>query len=245
MIRKYAARLLAAFVLTFSVGATQTLAASCKYYLTAAPGQPGYAKVAIVDNVFIIEFWRARPRTLYTIWTDHKNRATGDLAHDYPIDRGALARGVAPTFASTAGVTSGMGLDVNGVVTDKWGNATHRIILDHELLRKGDSPVVGESLAMQGLNRVGGGWLRIYEKRQVEKEASLQKTDSRTGLPLLERSTAQGITVVVHPDRVTHGHTPGVGGVDHFPAFNGDFPEWCRVADDDDHDDDEKETKAD
>jgi hypothetical protein len=177
----------------------------------------------------VIVFRGVRPDALYTLWTDHRNRATGDLADDYPIDQGALPRGVAPTFATITRVTSGMGLDRNGVVTDEFGNAIRFLILDYRLLEEGVSPVVGAQLATQGLNRVGGGWLRVYENPHVDVAASLQKTNPKTGLPLVGRSTAQGITIVVHPDRVTHGHTPGVGGVDHFPAFSGDFPDECLV----------------
>ena len=72
-----------------------------------------------------------------------------------------------------------------------------------------------------GLNRVGGGWLRQYrEKVNIEDpddppnlipNPSLQEVDLDTGFPVLVRFTAQGITIVSHPDFVTHGHTPGVG----------------------------------
>jgi len=229
----------AALALNFTIGAHDTFAATCEYYLTAADDQGGAARVRIKDTQFSIEFWGATPNTLYTIWTDHRNRATKALADDYPLKQGALERGVAPTFASTAGVTSGMGLDVNSVITDSGGNGKLKIELDYHLLRKGDSPVVGAGLAMQGRNRVGGGWMRVYTNPDTEKEASLQKTDPKTGLPLLERSTAQGITIVQHPDQVSHGHTPGIGGVDHFPGFFGDFPDWCRTAEDDDDEEDD------
>ena len=112
---------------------------------------------------------------------------------------------------------------------------SHIVQLDYELLRPGDSPVVFGTLAMQGPNRVGGHWMRIYDppkKKKAKETASLQLTDGDDdddddGLPLLERSTPQGITIVRHPDFVTHGHTPGVGGVDHFSAFKGDFPAAC------------------
>ena len=53
-----------------------------------------------------------------------------------------------------------MGLDANAVITDGAGNGVLHAQLDYELLEPGASPVVGEGLAMQGLNRVGGGWLR-------------------------------------------------------------------------------------
>jgi len=232
MNKKNVVYLLTAIALSISIGNAQATTVGCTYHLTPAPNQSGAARVTIRGRVVFIRIWRANPKSLYTIWTDHKNRATGELATDYPIDKGALPRGVAPTFASTAGVTSGMGLDPNSIVTNHWGNGGLRIILDHKLLRPGNSPVVGADLVMQGLNRIGGGWLRVYENPHIEEAASLQRTNLRTGLPLLERSTAQGITIVAHPDKVSHGHTPGVGGVDHFPAFSGDFPHWCRYTKD-------------
>jgi len=119
-----------------------------------------------------------------------------------------------------------MALDANGVITNGSGDATLNVTLDYDLLAPGDSPVVGEELAMQGLNRVGGGWLRDYPE-DPNVQASLQKTDETTGRPLVQRSTAQGITIQYHPDKITHGHTPGVGGIDHFPGYNGDFPSSC------------------
>jgi hypothetical protein len=213
-------------VLSLFAGVSGTFGASCVYDLNPAKGQPGSAEVSIVDNTLSIAFRRANPDTLYTIWVDHRNRATGKLAPDYPLAQGALPRGVAPAFATTEGVTSGMGLDRNAVITDSLGDADVTISLDYGLLEQGDSPVVGEQLAMQGKNRVGGGWLRMYPIDPT-LQASLQVTDPTTGLPLVQRSTAQGITIVVHPDFVSHGHTPGVGGVDHFSAFSGDFPSAC------------------
>jgi len=249
------AGLVGATAIALLVHPGDALSASCKYFLKSVSKQQGSAEVSIEGNLFRIDFFRATPNSLYTIWTDHRNRATGELAKDYPQNKDALPRGVAPTFASIAGVTSGMRLDPNGVITDRYGNASLTLILDYELLRSGDSPVVGAGLAMQvlkspstkdhatRLNRVGGGWLRVYQSSDT---ASLQKTNPKTKLPVLERSTAQGMTVVVHPDFVTHGHTPGVGDVDHFPAFNGDFPFWCRVASEyEDDDDDEEEEKDD
>jgi len=213
--------------LILSVYATTSIAASCTYLLNPSGDQPGSAKVSITDKTFSIAFRKANPNTMYTIWVDFRNRATPpELAGDYPLDQGALARGVAPAFATTEGVTSGMGLDRNAVITDKRGDANLKIPLDYALLEEGASPVVGEQLAMQGKNRVGGGWLREYPA-DPSIQASRQVTDPKTGLPLVQRSTAQGITVVKHPDAVSHGHTPGVGGVDHLPAFNGDFPADC------------------
>ena len=212
---------------------------ACQYDLNPSSGQPGTATVDINASRFLIQFTNARPNTLYTIWADHRNRGTLQLADDYPLGEGALARGVAPVFGTTAGVTSGMGLDANSIITNSQGNATLSVPLDYNLLGRTASPVVGAGLNMQGVNRVGGGWLRVYPEDQ-EVTASLQVTDPGTGLPLLHRSTVQGITVQWHPDDISHGHTPGVGGVDHFPAFSGDFPQECSTgngsSDDDDDD---------
>lgn len=230
----------------------------CEYQLTTATGEPGDAFVAIHGTELEIEVVGARANTLYTVWIDFKNRGTGELAADYPschgipknpncdddpdLDKGALPRGVAPAFETTAGVTAGMGLDENAFITDELGNAVFESELDYELLRPGDSPVVGAELTMQGRNRVGGYWLRQYETAPYPPMlcpdptdptspcpmASLQVVDPQTGLPRLHRATAQGITIVGHNDFITHGHTPGVGGVrggpgDHFPGFKGDF----------------------
>lgn len=212
--------------LSLFVGADVALAGTCTYKLTPAAGQPGTARVTITNNRFTVKFRRARPNTLYTVWIDFRNRASGELTLDYPLDKGALPRGVAPTFASTAGVKSGMGLDKNAIITGGRGNATLNVTLDYDLFEPEGSPVVGEGLTMHGLNRVGGGWLRVYPERP-DIVASTQLTDRKTGLPLLERSTAQGITIVGHPDRISHGHTPGVKNVDHFSAYSGDFPFDC------------------
>lgn len=195
----------------------------CEFDLTTS--DVGIATVKIVATVFEIEISDARPNTLYTVWVDFKNRARNELSDDYPLGKGALERGVAPAFATTAGVTAGMGLDLNGIITDDQGRASVTAILDYNLLGPGASPVVSDKLAMQGANRVSGYWLRIYE--DANERPSLQVTDPETGLPRLERATAQGITMVRHPDFVTHGHTPGVRGVDHFSGFKGDFPPDC------------------
>lgn len=212
--------------LKIKVGDGPSPCGECIYDLKSARDQPGVAAVMVANNRFEVRFRGANPETLYTVWNDYRNRATLQLADDYPLDEGALPRGVAPTFPTTAPVTAGLGLDPNAVITDREGNATLTLNLDYSLLKPGASPVVGVSLAMQGLNRVGGGWLRVYDE-DPNDVASLQVTDSTNGLPLVQRSTAQGITIVKHPDKVSHGHTPGVGKVDHFPAFSGDFPAEC------------------
>jgi len=106
---------------------------------------------------------RAAPNTLYTVWVDHRSRATGDLAADYPLDEGALERGVAPAFATDAPVYDGMLPDLNALITDADGHARLDVELDYNLLEAGSSPVVGGELATQGANVVGGYWLRQYE----------------------------------------------------------------------------------
>jgi len=226
-------------ILTVILGASMILSAEgvvardkqlkldCKYTLDNAAGQPGNAIVKYFsNNELVIIFKGANPYTLYTTWIDHRNRSQLALAPDYPLNQGAIPRGVAPAFKSTQGVRAGMGLDANGVVTNGYGNAVMKVTLDYDILENGNSPVVGAELAMQGFNRIGGGWLRTYSL-DPNVSASLQVTNPKTGLPVLPRSTPQGITIVKHPDTVTHGHTPGVGGVDHFPAYKGDFPSKC------------------
>lgn len=204
------------------------LAGNCNYTLENSSGQAGSAKVIIKPNGQLkVKFRKARPYTLYTVWIDHKNRASGELAADYPLGQGALERGVAPAFATTAGVTSGVGLDANAVVTNAKGNATLNVLLDYDLLAEGDSPVVNGELTMQGMNRVGGAWLREYPQ-PVDVMPSVQ-TPSAADITVakLPRSTPQGVTIVRHDDFISHGHTPGVGNVDHFSAFKGDFPADC------------------
>ena len=132
--------------------------AACKYDLTPSSGQPGTATVDITENRFQIEFSNANPNTLYTIWADHRNRATLQLADDYPLGEGALPRGVAPVFATTAGVTSGMGLDANAIVTNSQGNGILSVPLDYNLLGKTTSPVVGGRSGHAGI-KSGRRWL--------------------------------------------------------------------------------------
>ncbi|MFK7732832.1 MAG: hypothetical protein AB8B48_14525 [Pseudomonadales bacterium] len=203
-------------------------AGSCNYKLENSSSQSGTARVIVKPNGrFKVKFKNARAYTLYTVWIDHKNRASDQLAADYPLDQGALERGVAPAFASTTGVTSGVGLDANAVITNANGNATLNVKLDYDLLAEGDSPVVSGELTMQGMNRVGGAWLREYPQ-PVDVMPSVQ-TPSVADITVasLPRSTPQGVTVVRHDDFISHGHTPGVGNVDHFSAFKGDFPASC------------------
>jgi len=191
------------------------------FELPPSTGEIGRCFVTIDENQLSLSVVGAHPDSMYTIWVDFRNRATLTYPEDYPPN--AESRGVAPAMASTQGVTSGIGRDRNSFVTDGQGNATFTVTLDYELLDRGDSPVVFGQLSMQGPNRVGGQWMRVYENDDPAN-ASLQQTDPTTGLPLVRRATAQGLTIVRHPDMVTHGMTPGVGGVDHSPGFAGDFP---------------------
>ncbi len=185
------------------------------------------AKVTIDGDKLKVKLKDAQPDTLYTVWIDFRNRAAGKVPPpDFPV---AYAQQVAPAFGSRDPVYDGMRLDLNTIVTDENGKGELNRRLDYELLTPYDSPVVGMSLAVEGLNRVGGYWLRTYPVDPFIS-ASNQTTDSN-GDPLLVRSTAQGITIVRHPDFISHGHTPGVKNVDHYSAFSGDFP---AVDDDDD-----------
>ena len=84
--------------------------------------------------------------------------------------------------------------------------------------------MVAAGLAVQGLNIIGGGWMRVYNQ-DPNTEASLQVV--RKGRPLVERATAQGLTIVRHADFISHGHTPGTKNIDHFSGFKGDFPKGC------------------
>jgi len=200
---------------------------ACIYVLDLSGSETGEATARVQEGGVGIQIDGGEPNSLYTVWVDFTSRATGELPADYPEE--GLDRGVAPAFASTAPVFAGMGIDPNGMITDENGDARAIFLLDYNVLAVGDSPLVHENLSMHGLNRVGGFWVRQYPV-DPELEASLQTTDPDTGLPLLARATPAGITIVRHPDLVTHGHTPGVGDVDHFSSFKGDFPEECLTA---------------
>lgn len=221
----------ATLLLLLSLGLVSSPAVAdkkCKYPLSRSGEEIGTAGVEYdaKKRELKIKVKSAFRNTMYTVWIDFRNRATGQLADDYPLKLGALERGVAPSFATTAGVTNGIILDPNAFVTDKKGKKDFKVKLDYDILARASSPVVAGELALQGQSRVGGNWLRQF-RQDPSKQASLQAVDPSTGGPLLPRSTPQGITVVRHPDFVSHGHTPGVSRVDHFPAFNGDFPYEC------------------
>ena len=51
----------------------------------------------------------------------------------------------------------------------------------------------------------------------------------RRGLPLLQLATVKRLVIVGHFDKVTHGHTPGVKGVDRFSGFKRDIPGDCLI----------------
>ena len=226
-----------------SVAAGGNSPEKCNYDLG---GSTGEAEVTI-------KFKDALPNTLYTVWIDRRKRGLLNLlSPDYPdptanhdldisFSGPGLARGVALGFATTQGVTSGMGLDANAIITDDDGDGKFKIKLDYKLLVPGASPVVAAGLVNQdefGLNRVGGGRSRQYrEKVNIEDpddppnlipNPSLQEVDPDTGLPVLVCSTAQGITIISHPDFVTYGHTLGVGDTDHSvvpgTSFSGNPP---------------------
>jgi hypothetical protein len=177
------------------------------------------AEVSVDGEKLKIKIRDAHPNALYTIWIDFRKRSDGNsLPVGFPVD----GRAVAPAIASTDPVYDGMRLDLNGVLTDNKGDADFNGKLDFELLKEGDTPVVGAMLAVQGVNHVGGYWLRVYNPDEFSPDT--QEVDPETGAPILQRSTARGITIVRHLDFVTHGHTPGLGGTDIASAFKGDFP---------------------
>jgi hypothetical protein len=177
-------------------------------------------KVEIKGKKLKVELKDAHPNTLYTVWIDFRNRAAGGATPPgFPV---GAAQGVAPAFGAYDPVYNGMRPDLNGIFTDDKGKGKLNINLDYNLLDENASPVVGVELSMQGLNRVGGYWLRLYPT-DPNTAATNQIVDTE-GRPLVVRSTAQGITIVRHPDNTTHGHTPGVKNVDHLSAFKGDFP---------------------
>ena len=210
----------------------------CTYKLDLGDEETGQGTaIASIAPIGIrIAIRGAKPNTLYTVWTDFRNRATGNVTADYPIPENTnvdisrtgpgVARGVAPTMATQIPVYEGTRWDRNAVMTDAQGNAKFTRKLRYNLLLKGKSPVVAESLTMQGENRVGGSWLRMYEK-PLAKGPSRQVLN-KFNRPVIARATAQGLTIVGHFIPLTHGHTPGVGGVDHFPGFKGDFPASCK-----------------
>ena len=191
------------------------------YTMENSSGHPGSAQVIVIDNFLQVRVQGALPDTLYTVWVDYRNRATGELAADYPDEDGALERGVAPALSTVSPVYSGMIKDKNSFTTNSVGAATFTVSLDYDLLADGEGPVVFGELGMQGPNRVGGQWMRMYDPGA--RGASVQLVDDN-GRPLLRRATPQGLTIVGHFDNLTHGMTPGVGGVDHFSAYKGDFP---------------------
>lgn len=221
-----AASLLATFFITSTALARNEPGVECKYKLDRADSQPTNAKAEIHiknETELRVKLTNASKETLYTVWIDFRTRPDKTLPGDFPTEVGVQA--VLPAMAITDGVTNGIGLDVNAIVTDEDGDGSVKVHLDFEILQPYSTPVVG-GLAMQGMNRVGGFWMRQYPA-DPSMGASLQKTDPETGLPLVVRNTSAGITIVGHPDYITHGHTPGVGGVDHFSAFSGNFPGNC------------------
>ena len=213
------------FLMTLLLGTAFSLPARAQapfsfYQLDNAEGQPGQCYAFIHQNLMAVWVFGGDPGTMYTIWIDCRDRITRTVSEDYPTN--AIARGVLPAFATTAPVYEGMRPDLNAFITDKQGHAFWVRQLDYQPLKPGDTPVVAADLNMQGANRVGGGWLRLYENDD-EGVPSVQVIDPNTGRPVLPRATALGLTIQKHAVPVSHGHTPGVGGVDHFPAYNGNF----------------------
>ncbi len=219
MIRRsiHIALALGALILTSNLQAADP---KVKFNLTPAGADiNATAKVEVKGKKLKVELKNAQPNTLYTVWVDFRLRPDKTLPPDFP----AAAQGVAPAFGIADPVYNGIRPDLNAIFTDKKGKGKLDINLDYNLLDEDASPVVGMELSQQGLNRVGGYWLRVYPV-DPNTAASNQLVDS-DGSPLVVKGTAKGLTIVRHPDFITHGHTPGVKDVDHMSAFFGNFPE--------------------
>ena len=190
-----------------------------KFNLTSAGADVGAtAEVEVKGKKLKVELKDAHPNTLYTVWVDFRVRPDKTLPSGFP----AAAQGVAPAFGISDPVYNGIKPDLNAIFTDNNGKGKLDINLDYNLLDSEASPVVGAELSQQGLNRIGGYWLRLYPT-DPNTAASNQIVDN-DGTPLVIKATAQGLTIVRHPDFITHGHTPGVKDVDHMSAFFGNFP---------------------
>lgn len=208
----------------------------CTFMLATSTGSMGTAEATVTSDSLTIQYSGALPNTLYTIWIDYRSRATGAMSADYPIQGGSvdltntgagIGRGVSPCISTTDPVYEGMRVDLNGIITDDDGDATIEIDLNYDLLGAvGESPVTAASLSMAGDNRLGGSWLRMYETSVTGGASSQVLVD---GIPQVVRATPAGITIVGHFLPFSQGHTPGVGGVDHFGGYNGDFPSECSV----------------
>jgi hypothetical protein len=171
-------------------------------------------RVELDEEELKLELTGATPNTLYTGWWNFVSK---------PED----AQGVAPTAATTAAFTAGMGTDINGFFTDEEGNGTLNVDLDYNPLQPLQTPVVYMDLSQQGMNNVDGHWMRVYDE-DITVMGSVQVIDPNTGLPMVVRGTAAGVLLARHPDTVTHGHTPGTGGgVDFTTTFRAPFPAEC------------------
>ena len=193
----------------------------CAYTLDQAGDEQGVAEIRIHKKNLRVVIYGAKPGSMYTVWTDFRKRNDGSSPPDnFPLGVPL----VSPAMPTNKGVTNGIGLDRNGIITDEYGEANVVIPLNYELLKKNRSPVVG-GLTMQGLNVVGGYWMRQYpQDPSVQASSQIIKKPFK---PKLVYSTAAGITMVRHPDTISHGLTPGVKNVDHFSAWKGDFPSQC------------------
>ncbi len=207
MLKQTTAAAIAAICLgTISSNAIASGSKGCTIQMTPAAG--GTATVTLKGNKIRAKVKGGLADTLYTVWV------TFSGSPDRPVG----ASGSAPAFAVTAPVYNGMRTDPNGFFTDEDGDGGLKNNLGYNLLEAGAAPVTtGHNL--QGLNRVGRDWMRVYS---VDKNlaASTQLVDAN-GTPLVERATATGIAMVSHPDTTTHGGSPGVAGVDQFGAFKG------------------------
>lgn len=209
----------------------------CEFDLVSQAGQDGTARVSIRSyerqgrpasdlRIKIRDAENGATTTvgdgMYTVWVSFKGAP--DLPATSPTD---TVRDVAPAFSTLAGVTAGLGLDDNAIVTNSKGKANFRSKLDYDLLLEGDSPVVG-ALALQASDpkqHLGGGWMRIYQGDGTQ-EPDFDR-DSKGRIAKVERATAQGIIIVFHRDMISHGHTPGVKPEERVGAWKADFPSSC------------------
>ena len=182
MKKKLAAFFLLVGISIVSIGAAGGIGKNkneCKFLLKERGAQTGTAEVTIKrhlenkkwQNVLKIKI-RDADRTdgkpaenaLYTVWVDFRDRDDKkSLPADFPTDASSTkVLGVAPAMATIQGVTAGMGLDKNTIVTNGEGKASFKVKLDYDLLEAHDasddskgSPVVA-NLVSQSDPAIGG-----------------------------------------------------------------------------------------
>ena len=158
----------------------------------------GVMTLSVADGQTDLQFTvkNLRPNTIYTIWTvfyplqwpmyfapGSARPALDPLYPSGPLGYYSEGGAVAPTASLTAEFTNGMGLDPGATfVTDSWGNASMRIVLDYNILGNtyDDGPPVGNKVLVtqcvvdapgpqrgacpstRNIQRVTTTWLRRY-----------------------------------------------------------------------------------